>query len=160
MNKKIGFVSLGCAKNLTDTETMLGVLVDDGFEITADVTEANVIVVNTCAFIESAKEESINAILDMAKYKEGICELLIVTGCLAQRYRSEIEQELGEVDIILGTTDYDKISRVIKEYYENGEKNSAVSDANSAVSYELPRILSTPSYMAYLKIAITSVLTA
>ncbi len=153
MNKKIGFVSLGCAKNLTDTETMLGVLVDDGFEITADVTEANVIVVNTCAFIESAKEESINAILDMAKYKEGICELLIVTGCLAQRYRSEIEQELGEVDIILGTTDYDKISRVIKEYYENGEKNSAVSDANSAVSYELPRILSTPSYMAYLKIA-------
>ena len=153
MNKKIGFVSLGCAKNLTDTETMLGVLVNDGFEITADVTEANVIVVNTCAFIESAKEESINAILDMAKYKDGICELLIVTGCLAQRYRNEIEQELGEVDIILGTTDYDKISRVIKEYYENGEKNSAVSDANSAVSYELPRILSTPSYMAYLKIA-------
>ncbi len=153
MNKKIGFVSLGCAKNLTDTETMLGVLVDDGFEITADVTEANVIVVNTCAFIESAKEESINAILDMASYKDAGCELLIVTGCLAQRYKEEIEQELGEVDIILGTNDYDKISEVIKQYYKNGEKQSAVSDANLHVSYDLPRILSTPPYMAYLKIA-------
>lgn len=153
MNKKIGFVSLGCAKNLTDTEAMLGVLVNDGFEITSDVTEANVIVVNTCAFIESAKEESIDAILDMARYKDSACELLVVTGCLAQRYKDEIERELGEVDIILGTNDYDKISDVIKQYYENGEKKSTVSDANHHVSYDLPRILSTPPYMAYLKIA-------
>lgn len=153
MNKKIGFVSLGCAKNLTDTEAMLGVLVNDGFEITSDVTEANVIVVNTCAFIESAKEESINAILDMARYKDSSCELLVVTGCLAQRYKDEIERELGEVDIILGTNDYDKISDVIKQYYENGEKISTVSDANHHVSYDLPRILSTPPYTAYLKIA-------
>lgn len=153
MNKKIGFVSLGCAKNLTDTETMLGVLVEKGFEITADVTDADIIVVNTCAFIESAKEESINAILDMAKYKEGKCELLIVTGCLAQRYKTEIEHELGEVDIILGTTDYDKIAEVILKYYNDGDKISAVGNPNSHVCYDLPRILSTPPYTAYLKIA-------
>ena len=96
---------------------MLGILSEDGYEITADVTEANVLVVNTCAFIDSAKEESINAILEMAQYKTENCELLVVTGCLAQRYREDIEKELTEVDIILGTTDYDKIAYVIKAYY-------------------------------------------
>ena len=153
MNKKIGFVSLGCAKNLTDTETMLGVLSRDGFEITADVNEAVVLVVNTCAFIDSAKEESINAILEMAQYKDENCELLIVTGCLAQRYRKEIEEDLKEVDIILGTTDYHRISEVISEYYSKGVKCSYVGDANSVVSYDLPRVKTTPSYSAYLKIA-------
>ncbi|MBO5009005.1 MAG: 30S ribosomal protein S12 methylthiotransferase RimO [Clostridia bacterium] len=153
MNKKIGFVSLGCAKNLTDTETMLGILTEDGYEITADVNEADVIVVNTCAFIDSAKEESIGAILEMAEYKSRRCELLIVTGCLAQRYREDIESELSEVDIILGTTDYAKIAEVIGEYYHNGEKHSYVGDANTPVSYDLPRIRATADYTAYLKIA-------
>jgi len=153
MNKKIGFVSLGCAKNLTDTETMLGILTDYGYEITADVNEAEVIVVNTCAFIDSAKEESINAILDMASYKENKCELLVVTGCLAQRYKDEIESDLPEVDIILGTTDYAKIAESIEDYYKGGRKISIVSDASSAVSYDLPRVRSTPKYTAYLKIA-------
>ena len=153
MKKKIGFVSLGCAKNLTDTETMLGILSRDGYEITAEVKEADVIVVNTCAFIDSAKEESINSILEMAQYKEDKCELLVVTGCLAQRYKEEIEKELTEVDIILGTTDYDKIASVITAYYEKGTKCSYVGDANTPVSYDLPRIKTTAPYTAYLKIA-------
>lgn len=153
MNKKIGFVSLGCAKNLTDTETMLGILSEVGYEITADVNEADVIVVNTCAFIDSAKEESINAILEMASYKEHKCELLVVTGCLAQRYKEDIEAELSEVDIILGTTDYAKIAEVIDGYYKKGEKHSYVGDADTPVSYDLPRVRATADYTAYLKIA-------
>lgn len=151
--KKIGFVSLGCAKNLTDTETMLGLLAGDGYEITADPSDASVIVVNTCAFIDSAKEESINAILEMAKYKESNCELLVVTGCLAQRYKNEIEEQLPEVDIILGTSDYAKIAAVIDEYYADGSKNSFVGDANESVEENLPRIRSTAPHTAYLKIA-------
>ena len=153
MTKKVGFVSLGCAKNLTDTETMLGVLTDSGYEITADVSEADVLVVNTCAFIDSAKEESIEAILEMASYKKQKCELLVVTGCLAQRYREDIEKELDEVDIILGTPDYPSIVKALDEYYAKGEKLSQVSDANTPVEYDLPRIKSTPFYTAYLKIA-------
>ena len=153
MNKTIGFVSLGCAKNLTDTETMLGILGDNGYHITADVDEAEIIVVNTCAFIDSAKEESIAAILEMASYKERKCELLIVAGCLAQRYREDIEKELPEVDIILGTTDYAAICEVIDDFFRNRQKISRVGDANSLVSYDLPRVRTTPSYTAYLKIA-------
>ena len=151
--KNIGFVSLGCAKNLTDTETMLGILTDGGFAITADPQDAHVLVVNTCAFIDSAKEESINAILEMANYKQDKCELLIVTGCLAQRYKQEIEQELSEVDIILGTSDYDKIADVITEFYKNGKKKSFVGSADRDISEEHKRIRTTPSYSAYLKIA-------
>ncbi len=153
MNKKVGFVSLGCAKNLTDTETMLGILRERGYDITADVTEAEVIVVNTCAFIDSAKQESIDAILEMGLYKEGVCELLIATGCLAQRYKEDIERELGEVDIILGTTDYVKIADVIDSYYKNGQKRSEVGDVNTPVDYDLPRVRTTPAYSAYIKIA-------
>ena len=153
MSKKIGFISLGCAKNLTDTETMLGILSEGGYTITANAEEADVLVVNTCAFIDSAKEESIGAILEMAEYKKDKCSLLVVTGCLAQRYKEDIEKDLPEVDIILGTTDYAKISEVIKEYFEKGEKNSFVGDVNTPVSYDPPRMQSTPSHTAYLKIA-------
>jgi len=153
MNKKIGFISLGCAKNLTDTETMLGILTEHGYKITADAHDADVLVVNTCAFIDSAKEESINAILEMAQLKEEKCELLIVTGCLAQRYKDEIAQSLGEVDIILGTNDYPSIADAINEFYKKGIKKIIVSDENTPVSYELPRVKSTPFYTAYLKIA-------
>lgn len=153
MNKKIGFVSLGCAKNLTDTETMLGILSDEGFEITADASQSDIIVINTCAFIDSAKEESINAILEMAEHKNNKCELLIVTGCLAQRYADELKTEMPEVDIILGTNDYPSVADAINEYYKNGSCLSKVSDENTPVDYELPRIKSTPFYTAYLKIA-------
>lgn len=153
MNKKIGFVSLGCAKNLTDTETMIGILADDGFEITADASDSEVIVVNTCAFIDSAKEESINAILEMAQLKDNKCELLVVTGCLAQRYKDEIIKELPEVDIILGTNDYPSVASAIKNYYNNGIGFAQVSSENTPVSYDLPRVTTTPFYTAYLKIA-------
>ncbi len=153
MNKKIGFVSLGCAKNLTDTETMLGILSAEGFEITADAAESDIIVVNTCAFIDSAKEESINAILEMAEHKNNKCELLICTGCLAQRYADELRTELPEVDVILGTNDYPAIAEAIKEYYISNEGQMRVSDENTPVDHELPRIKSTPFYTAYLKIA-------
>ena len=153
LNKKIGFVSLGCAKNQTDTETMLALVSDKGFEITANEAEADVIVVNTCAFIDSAKEESINVILEMAQYKEDKCSLLIVTGCMAQRYKEEILSEMPEVDIILGVNDYNLIADAIVSYFENGEKSSQVSDANAHIEQDLPRVISTPSHTAYLKIA-------
>ncbi len=153
LNKKIGFVSLGCAKNQTDTEIMLALVSDKGFEITANEAEADVIVVNTCAFIDSAKEESINAILEMAQYKADKCSLLIVTGCMAQRYKEEILSEMPEVDIILGVNDYNLIADAIVSYFENGEKSSQVSDANAHIEQDLPRVISTPSHTAYLKIA-------
>lgn len=153
MNKKVGFISLGCAKNLTDTETMIALLSNDGFELTADASEAEIIVVNTCAFIDSAKEESINAILEMAGFKDDKCELLVVTGCLAQRYSEEIAQQLPEADVVLGTTDYVKISGIIKEYYATKQKQYVVGDENTPVSFDLPRVQTTPFYSAYLKIA-------
>lgn len=153
LNKKIGFVSLGCAKNQTDTETMLALVADKGFEITNNEADADVLVVNTCAFIDSAKEESISAILEMAQYKEDKCKLLVVTGCMAQRYKDEIITEMPEVDIILGVNDYNLIAETIVDYFEKGDKNSRVSDANEHITTDLPRVLSTPSHTAYLKIA-------
>lgn len=153
MNKKIGFVSLGCAKNLTDTETMLALLKNENYIITPDENEAQIIVVNTCAFIDSAKEESINAILEMAQKKEENLELLVVTGCLAQRYSEEIKEQIPEADIILGTNDYPKIAQAIDDFYSHNKKDVFVSDANDHVSEDLPREISTPSHFAYLKIA-------
>ena len=150
---RIGFVSLGCAKNLTDTETMLGLLREDGYEITPEPAEADVLVVNTCAFIDAAKEESIGAILDMAAYKEQNCKLLIVTGCLAQRYREQVLEQLPEVDAILGVNDYDKIAGVIRDFFETHTAHSKVGDADDMVPEGLPRMRSTPEYYAYLKIA-------
>lgn len=151
--KKIGFISLGCAKNLTDTESMLAILNSNGMEIVSDPSIADVLVVNTCAFIDSAKAESIDAILEMAEYKKKKCRLLIVTGCMAQRYKDEILKEIPEVDIILGTNDYDKIFHVVMRFFLANEKLSTVSDADAHITKSLPRILSTPSYSAYLKIS-------
>ena len=148
----IGLVSLGCAKNQTDAEIMLGILASDGFNITYDPSEADVIIVNTCGFIESAKQESIDAILEMAQYKDGRCRLLIATGCLAERYSSDILTELPEVDAIVGTGDYDKIAQVIKDAFK-GEKPVICGHNDRTPPERLPRILSTPSYTAYLKIA-------
>lgn len=148
----IGIVSLGCAKNQTDAETMLGILAEDGFTITADSADADIIIVNTCGFIESAKRESIDAILEMAEYKNGKCKLLIATGCLAERYSGEMLKELPEVDAVVGTGDYDKIAEVIRAAV-NGEKPVISGHINRSVPERLPRILSTPPYTAYLKIA-------
>ncbi len=153
MKCNIALVSLGCAKNQTDGETMLGILASDGFNIVAEPEEADVIIVNTCGFIESAKQESINAVLEMAEYKEtGKCRLLIASGCLAERYSEEIKTELPEVDAVLGTGDYDKIAEAITRAF-NGESVWETGHRNRNMSERLPRILSTPPYTAYLKIA-------
>lgn len=113
---KILCVSLGCDKNLVDTEMMLGLLNRDGYTFTDDENEADVILINTCCFINDAKEESVNTILEMAELKKkGRCKALIVTGCMAQRYKEEIMQEIPEVDGILGTSTYDEISNVLKK---------------------------------------------
>ncbi|MBE7021658.1 MAG: 30S ribosomal protein S12 methylthiotransferase RimO [Ruminococcaceae bacterium] len=147
----IGVVSLGCAKNLVDTEVMLGILGGAGYSIVSDPQEADIIIVNTCAFIDSAKEESIQTVLEMAAYKKGRCRLLILCGCLAERYHDEILQELPEVDAVVGTGDYVKIAEVIRRATE-GEKVVLHGHMNDDLPEE-SRLLSTPGYMAYLKIA-------
>lgn len=147
----IGVVSLGCAKNLVDTEVMLGILGHEGYTIVSDPQEAEVIIVNTCAFIDSAKEESINTVLEMAAYKEDRCRLLIVCGCLAERYHDEILKELPEVDAVVGTGDYVKIAEVIHRA-QMGEQVVLHGHMNEDLPEE-HRLLSTPGYMAYLKIA-------
>lgn len=148
----IGLVSLGCAKNQTDAEIMLGILANDGFNITYNPSEADIIIVNTCGFIESAKRESIDAILEMAQYKDGRCKCLIASGCLAERYSNDILLELPEVDAIVGTGDYDKIAEVIRAAVK-GEKKVVCGHKDRTPEERLPRILSTPPYVAYLKIA-------
>lgn len=155
---KIGVVSLGCPKNLVDSETMLGLIHEENYEITNDPSEAEIIIVNTCGFIESAKEESINTILQMAEYKEsGSCKYIIVTGCLSQRYAEELFNELPEADAIAGVEVYDEIGSIIKRVM-NGERFIMLERSKPDVIYTsketfLPRILTTPSYTAYLKIA-------
>src|SRR2546423_8657826 len=111
---KIGLVSLGCPKNLVDSEVMLGLAGQAGHELTRDAAHADVLVVNTCAFIDSAKQESINAILEMARHKkDGACQRLIVTGCLAERYREELKTEIPEIDAVLGTGEVPEIAHAI-----------------------------------------------
>lgn len=150
---KIGMISLGCPKNQTDSEIMLGVLAKKGHIITNDPSEAEAIVVNTCGFIDPAKQESIDAILEMAEYKKtGKCRLLIATGCLAERYHEEIETDLPEVDAIVGAGDFDKIAEVIDKA-DKGEHVCIWGHQNCEMPENLPRILTTPKYTAYLKIA-------
>lgn len=154
MKYNIGMVSLGCAKNQTDAETMLAILKDDGYRIVSDPEIADIIIVNTCGFIDSAKQESINAILEMAEYKtDGQCKLLIATGCLAERYSADIADELPEVDAILGTGDYDRIAEVIKSAFESDKMPVITDNIDRTPECELPRVLLTPPYSAYLKIA-------
>ncbi|WP_122790688.1 30S ribosomal protein S12 methylthiotransferase RimO [Intestinibacillus sp. Marseille-P6563] len=149
---KIGLISLGCAKNLVDSEHMLARLRDAGYAITDDITEAEVGIVNTCGFIEAAKTEAIETILDVARYKEqGKLRGLIVTGCLAQRYRAEIESDLPEVDAICGTGSYENIVDAVRDVLD-GKKAVYMRDmAAAALEGERDRL--TPSYTAFLKIA-------
>ncbi len=148
----IGIVSLGCPKNRVDTENMLGILGSRGYQVVADPEDADIIIVNTCAFIDSAKEESINTILEMAAYKQQKCKLLIVAGCLAERYHDEIPEELPEVDAIVGTGDYHRIAEVIQAA-SAGEKPILSGHIDVDIPEGLPRILSTGGASAYLKIA-------
>lgn len=156
---KVGFVSLGCPKNQLDTEVMLHELVDAGYEITPDETEADVIVVNTCAFIESAKRESIDNILDVSWLKENRdLKAIIVTGCLAERYRNAIFDQIPEVDAVLGVGSIHKIVDAVKAVGEKGKNDSRENRyssflENDKVELGGDRVLTTPEYFAYLKIA-------
>lgn len=150
---KLFFISLGCDKNLTDSERMLGLLRREGYEFTDDETEAEVIVVNTCSFIGDAKEESVNTLLEMAEYKKtGVCRVLLAAGCLAQRYRQEILDEIPEVDGVIGTTAYDHIGQVLREALE-GRRSLCLEEISRLPSMESPRIVTTGGYYAFLKIA-------
>jgi ribosomal protein S12 methylthiotransferase len=175
---KIGLISLGCPKNLVDSEVMLGLSRDAGHELTSDAASADVLVVNTCAFIDSAKQESIDTILEMARHKtDGACKRLIVTGCLAERYRDELMAEIPEIDAVLGTGEVPGIVNAIGGTSQSGlsplmfhraaPSESSVSTLRSPVeppatshqppSYiydaETPRLLATPKHYAYMKIA-------
>ena len=150
---KILFISLGCDKNLVDTEVMLGLLASRGYEMTDDETQADVIVINTCCFIHDAKEESIQNILEMAEYKKrGTVKALIVTGCLAQRYRQEIIDEIPEVDEVLGTTAYDKILDAVDAALR-GEHEVMLSELDALPLPDTRRLVTTGGHFAYLKIA-------
>ncbi len=147
------FISLGCDKNLVDSEQMLGLLTQKGFTLTDDETQADVIVINTCCFIHDAKEESIQNILEMAEYrKSGSCKALIVTGCLAQRYKQEIIDEIEEVDAVIGTTAHDEIFDVIEKTLE-GQKELDIQDVDRLVEIDAKRVVTTGGHYAHLKIA-------
>ena len=150
---KIGMVSLGCPKNLVDSEVMLGLIREKQLEITNDPAEADLIIVNTCGFIESAKEESINTVLQMAEYKQnGRCQYLVMTGCLGQRYADELFESMPEVDAIVGTDCFTDIGWVIDQVMA-GKRLKHLEKLTSKNVAMPPRMLTTPGYMAYLKIA-------
>lgn len=150
---RILFISLGCDKNLVDSEVMLGMLTGKGYEITDDENEADVVVVNTCCFIGDAKEESIHNILEMAELrKAGDIKALIVTGCLAQRYKEEVQTEIPEVDAIIGTTAIDAIVETLEDVLA-GQGHNHIEDINRTPVYDKSRIVTTGGHYAYLKIA-------
>ena len=150
---KAGFVSLGCSKNLVDTEMMLGILREHGIELTPEPAEADILIVNTCAFIESAKEESITTILNMAEYKEsGRCRSLIVAGCLGQRYGQELLDDMPEADAIIGTGAWNRIMEAVEESLK-GQRVVIAGEDKLLYDEHTPRITTTPAYTAYVKIA-------
>lgn len=152
---KVALISLGCDKNLMDSEVMLGLINEEGCLPTNNAAEAGVIIVNTCGFILDASQESVNSIIDAAEYKKtGVCKAVVVTGCLAQRYKDDIFDEMPEVDAVVGVTEYAKIVGIIKSAL-SGEKQAYISDASGEVSENalMKRIVSTPKHYAYMKIA-------
>lgn len=150
---KVSFVSLGCNKNLVDTEVMMGLLAKAGFEIIGQEDAADVLLVNTCGFINDAKEESIHTIIQLAQYKKtGSCKALIVTGCLAQRYKDELLKEIPEIDGLVGTGEIDRIVEAVRGAID-GERKNIVSGRSFIYDHQLPRWRTTPSHYAYIKIA-------
>lgn len=149
---KIALESLGCSKNLVDAEIMMGILNKKGYKLIGNFEEADIIIVNTCGFIESAKQESIETILEFAALKEtGNLKLLVVTGCLAQRYSDELKTEIPEIDAIVGTGSYQNIDEIM-DNLQKENKVVSLNDIEVVYNEELPRYVSTPTYMAYLKI--------
>ena len=150
MAYSVGAISLGCNKNRVDTETALGLLKEKGFVITSDPAEADVLLVNTCGFIDPAKEESVNTILDMAEYKTtGRCKVLVVTGCLSQRYSGDLLKDIPEIDVLLGVNQYAELPAAIEKALQS-ERPCLCSDDFSY--YEHDRVLTTPGYSAYIRI--------
>ena len=150
MGYAVGAVSLGCNKNRVDTESALGLLQARGFQIVSDPSQADILMVNTCGFIDPAKEESINTILEMAEYKKtGKCRLLVVTGCLAQRYEKDLLKEMPEIDLLLGVNQYATLPDRIGEALKGKTVHSCQDDLTY---FEQDRLLTTPSYMAYTRI--------
>ena len=148
---RVGVVSLGCAKNRVDTEMMLGILDRNGFELTTDESAADVLIVNTCGFINSAKEESVDTILSCADYKKtGRLKLLVATGCLAQRYEHDLMAEIPELDLLMGVNQYEQLPQAINEALA-GKRASYCADDQHILSGE--RVLTTPPYMAYIRVA-------
>ncbi len=148
------FISLGCDKNLVDSENMLGLLTEKGYTLTDDEEQAEVIVVNTCCFIGDAKEESVNTILAMAEYRRaGSCKALIVTGCLAQRYQQEILDEIGEVDAVLGTASYDRLAETLDRVLAGKRAGVCTDSLNRTLKGTKKRVLTTGGHYAHLKIA-------
>lgn len=153
MSKKLGYVSLGCAKNLVDTEVMLGALQANDYEITDTLAEAELIIVNTCTFIEKAKEESINTILEVAEYKKfGKCKALIVAGCLSQQYQEELFAEIPEIDALIGTGSWNRIMEAV-EAVADGKRACIMDSMSNIYDERMPRMQTTPQYSAYVKIA-------
>jgi ribosomal protein S12 methylthiotransferase len=155
--KKVGFISLGCPKNLVDSEVMMGELAREGYEITRDASEADTLVVNTCGFIDAAKKESVDAILEAARLKsEGKCTRLVVAGCLVERYREELRAEIPEVDAFIGTSQVTDITKVADERV-NTRSLPVLPLGNQTATYlyddSTPRVLATPGHFAYVKIA-------
>lgn len=150
---KAGFISLGCAKNLVDTEVMLGILQENHVELTDKPEEAQVIIVNTCGFIDSAKEESIEMILKMAQYKKkGICKGLIIAGCLGQRYGQELFQEMPEADALIGTGSWHRVMEAVNAVMA-GQRIIIIDDNTTLYDAATPRVQTTPFYSAYVKIS-------
>jgi len=150
---KAGFVSLGCAKNLVDTEIMLGMLVERKIELTDNPAEADILIVNTCSFIESAKDESIATILQLAEYKvTGKCRGLVVAGCLSQRYQQDLLDELPEVDAIIGTGAWHRIVEAVDAVLD-GQRVMLIGNTDTLYDESMPRVKTTPQYSAYVKVA-------
>lgn len=143
---KIGFVSLGCSKNLVDTEMMIGISKENGLEIVPNAEDAEIILINTCGFIESAKEEGINTILEMAQYKKRKCKYIIATGCLVQRYKKELEKAIPEVDLWLSIDEYNEFGKKVQELINKNKAKYTNLDYHK-------RIVTTGEKTAYLKIA-------
>lgn len=153
MSKLLGYISLGCAKNLVDTEVMLGALQDNGYEITEELEKAEIIIINTCTFIEKAKEESINTILEAGQYKQyGDCKGLIVAGCLSQQYQEELFTEIPEIDALIGTGSWNRIMEAV-EAIQNGQRICIMDSMTNMYDEGMPRMMTTPDYSAYVKIS-------
>ncbi len=153
MSKLLGYISLGCAKNLVDTELMLGALQDNGYEITEELEKAEIIIINTCTFIEKAKEESINTILEVGQYKQyGDCKGLIVAGCLSQQYQEELFTEIPEIDALIGTGSWNRIMEAV-EAIQQGQRICIMDSMTNMYDEGMPRMMTTPDYSAYVKIS-------